>query len=114
MVDEFDLLSLVLPEGILDYFKVVKFQKGCTILEIWLEEKPAKLIDSIPVHSNGFYKTIIVKDFPIRTKAVHLHIRRRRWVDSATNTSVLRDWDLVASGSRMTVEFATFLKGISR
>ena len=113
-MEELDLLSMVLPEGILDYFKIVKSEKGKTLLEIWLEEKPAKSIDSIPVHSNGFYKSIIVKDFPIRSKPVHLHIRRRRWVDVVTNKSILRNWDLVASGSRMTVEFATFLKGVPR
>lgn len=109
-----ELLSMVLPEGILDYFKIVKSQKSSTVLEIWLEEIPTQFIDSIHVHSNGFYKAIIVKDFPIRSKPVHLHIRRRRWVDSVTNKSVLRNWDLVAEGSRMTVEFATFLKGLPR
>ena len=113
-MEALDLLSMVLPEGILDYFKVIKSEKSNTLIEIWLEEKPAQFIDSISVHSNGFYKSIIVKDFPIRSKAVHLHIRRRRWVDSVTNKSILRNWDLVASGSRMTVEFATFLKGVPR
>lgn len=62
-MEKLDILSMVLPEAILDYFKVLKSAKSSTLLEIWSEENPVKSIDSTPVHSNGFYKSIIVKDF---------------------------------------------------
>ncbi len=43
-----------------------------------------------------------------------LHIKRRRWTEKQTNLIVQRDWNLVSKGSRMTEEFAAFLKEISR
>jgi transposase len=64
--------------------------------------------------SHGFHKQITIQDFPLRGKTVFLHIKRRRWFNKTTNKVVQRDWDLVAKGTRMTVEFATFLKAISQ
>jgi hypothetical protein len=29
-------------------------------------------------------------------RRVHLHVRRRRWLDNSTGKSVSKDWDLVA------------------
>jgi hypothetical protein len=43
-----------------------------------------------------------------------LHIRRRRWFSETTKKTVERDWKIVANGTRLTKEFATFLKGIFR
>jgi transposase len=57
-----------------------------------------------------FYKEITIQDFPIRGKQVYLHVKRRRWQDNSMGSMVTRDWDLVAKGTRMTKEFATFLK----
>ena len=62
--------------------------------------------------SKGFYNEITIQDFPIRGKQVYLHIKRRRWLNNSTGSIVTRDWDLVAKGTRMTNEFATFLKQI--
>lgn len=43
-----------------------------------------------------------------------LSIKRRRWEDPQTGTIVSRDWDLVMKGTRLTKEFATFLKEVLR
>lgn len=64
--------------------------------------------------SKGFQDEITVQDFPLRGKRVFLHIKRRRWTEKQTLAVVQRDWNLVAKGSRMTEEFAAFLKEISR
>jgi hypothetical protein len=111
-----DLIRIVLPEGVLDYFNVKKLSKLEEEIEIYLEEqniipeeyKGQKLI------SKGFYEEIKVQDFPIRGKAVYLCIKRRRWVNETTGEIVYRNWELVAKGTRMTREFASFLKVISR
>jgi len=55
---------------------------------------------------------IEVQDFPVRGKKLYLHIKRRRWEVQSNGTIVSRDWRLVQSGTRMTAEFAVFLKGI--
>lgn len=64
--------------------------------------------------SKGFHDEITAQDFPLRGKRVFLHIKRRRWTDKQTQGVVQRNWNLVAKGSRMTEEFAAFLKEISR
>lgn len=109
-----ELLSMILPEGILEYFKVTKASKSNDIFEVWLEEKAAlnREINGVSVISNGFHKEIIVKDFPLRSRAVHLHIQRRRWINKNTGETVERQWDLVQEGTRMTKEFASFLKAL--
>jgi hypothetical protein len=48
-------------------------------------------------------------DFPIRNHKTLLHVRRRRWKDADGN-SYSNDWQLVAKGTRISTEFALFLK----
>ncbi len=60
--------------------------------------------------AHGLYKEIVVQDFTLRGKSVFLHIKRHRWLDKGTNEIVQRDWELVAQGTRMTVEFAAFVR----
>jgi hypothetical protein len=55
-----------------------------------------------------------VQDFSIRGKNVFLHIIRRRWVEQSSKNVIIRDWQLVAKGTRITSEFAAFLKDISQ
>ena len=62
--------------------------------------------------SKGFHSESIIQDFPIRNKAVFLHLRRRRWLIESTGKVVSRDWDSVAEGTRYTKSFADFLKGL--
>lgn len=64
--------------------------------------------------SHGFHKEVTVQDFPLRGNKVYLHVKRRRRMDKARKEIVQRDWHLVAQGTRMTNEFAAFLKEISR
>lgn len=96
----------------LDYFNISDVKESSTEIVIYLEEKnevPKEYSDS-KVESKGFYDPVVVQDFPIRGKKVFLNIRRRRWVLKDENRYVSRNWKLVAQGSRMTQEFASFLK----
>ena len=79
---------------------------------IYLEEKneaPGEY-SNMKVESKGFYDPVVVQDFPVRGKKLFLNIRRRRWVVKDERRYVSRNWKLVAEGSRMTHEFASFLK----
>ncbi len=60
--------------------------------------------------SKGFYDPVIVQDFPLRGKKVFLNIRRRRWLLKKHNEYISRNWRMVAEGTRMTQDFASFLK----
>lgn len=107
-----DLLKLVLPELLVLHFNLVDNTTIDKVLHLHFEEKidiPQEFSSKMII-SHGFHKEIAIQDFPLRGKAVYLHIKRRRWLDKNTNKIVQRDWDLVAQGTRMTVEFAAFLK----
>ena len=57
--------------------------------------------------ANEFYAESCIEDFPLRDKKVVLHIRRRRWIDKE-GKSYSRHWNLVATGTRYSKEFAFF------
>ena len=59
-----------------------------------------------------FYLLSIDKPINVRGKKAYLSIKRRRWEVKATGIIISRDWRIVQSGTRMTREFAAFLKGI--
>ncbi|TPG31603.1 DDE transposase, partial [Flavobacterium pectinovorum] len=77
MQDSFiDLLKLLLPEIIVDYFELTSYKKEGETLHLYLKE-----INSIPkeyreskLSSKGFFEEITVQDFPIRGHQVYLHI----------------------------------------
>lgn len=107
-----DILKLVLPELLVTHFDIVNHQTKDKVLHLYFEEKkdtPKEFTSDIII-SHGFHKEITIQDFPLRGKTVYLHIKRRRWLNKTSKEVVQRDWDLVAQGTRMTVEFAAFLK----
>ena len=58
----------------------------------------------------GLTHSVIVQDFPLRGKKVFLNIRRRRWILKKSNDYICRNWRMLAEGTRMTQDFASFLK----
>ena len=111
---EEDLLEMFLPKLIVDHFKLTKTETILNDLHFYYVEKnivPPEYV-GVKLHSKGFYSESTVQDFPIRGKSVYLHISRRKWKEIETGIIVKRDWELVAKGTRMTSEFATFLKGL--
>ncbi len=113
-----DLVKLLLPEILVDNFELISFQKDDKeeILHIYLKEMYSipKEYRTEKISSKGFFPEITVQDFPIRGQRVYLHITRRRWLNEGTGKVVYRDWNLVAEGTRITDEFASFLKEIGR
>lgn len=114
-VEENDYLKLLLPEGILEYFKVTSVVLKDKQYHIHVEELnlPPEQYKAAKLTSKGFYDEVTVQDFPLRGKACYLKVKRRRWLNEDTGLAVSRDWNLVANGTRMTSEFAAFLKGIA-
>ncbi len=80
MSNEGELLKLLLPEYLIAHFDIVKFEEIDTLLHIYFEEKCTVLkeFSSFQLQSKGFLPEITVDDFPLRRKAVKLHIKRRR------------------------------------
>ena len=117
-MDDFfnSLLPLLLPDGLLVYFTLSNHMFDEETLHIFLDEK-----NLVPdeysgqkILSKGFLEPVIIQDFPIRGRNVFLHIKRRRWLNLKTSKVVHRNRDLVAQGTRITKDFAAFLKEIGR
>jgi transposase len=113
---EQDLLGLLLPEGMLDYFELTDVEKRPDSYLIHLSERniPPASCKDCKLASKGFYEPATIQDFPLRGRACYLKVRRRRWLNEATGAIVMRDWSVVAKGTRMTAEFAAFLKELNR
>ena len=109
-----ELLKFMLPDFLVDHFDVVSANDTEEILHLYFEEKtkPPEEFNTLELVSKGFQDEIAIQDFPIRGKFVYLHIKRRRWTNKSTGGIIKRDWTLVAKGTRMTQEFAAFLKGV--
>jgi hypothetical protein len=110
-----ETLSLLLPELLITHFNLTNSLVEKEVVHLHFEEKkdtPEEEKERI-LTAHGFHQEITVQDFPLRGKSVFLHIKRRRWLDKSTKEVVQRDWNLVAKGSRMTNDFADFLKAIS-
>ena len=113
------LVSFLLPEGMLNYFDVVRIDEDTTVkqkvytggvLHIYLDELDNRTEGQQQLRPNGFTEPTLVSDFPIRDKKTILHIRRRRWVDEEGKNVILNVYNLVVTGTRYSEEFAAFLK----
>ena len=111
-----ELQRLILPEGLLEYFEIQDVKETTETYRIYLSEKNIKPegYTDIKIHSKGFYEPVTIQDFPIRGKACYLEVKRRRWMNIETGEAIARDWNIIAKGTRMTQEFATFLKEFNR
>lgn len=108
------LIELLLPAGLLEYFDLTNTTKDSKGINIFLEEKnmAPEEYKGQTLHSKGFLPEIQIQDFPIRGQKVALCIKRRRWEVVGSGEIVTRNWTLVRAGARMTTEFGLFLKGI--
>ncbi|MGL1889685.1 MAG: transposase [Reichenbachiella sp.] len=111
-MEEQDYLRLLLPEGLLDYFKVLSVKLKDKEYYIYLEELNIypKDLQGSKLSSKGFYDEVTIQDFPLRGKDCYLKIKRRKLLNEDTGQNVSRDWNMAANGTRMTEEFALFLK----
>jgi hypothetical protein len=108
------LIELILPDFIIENYLLIHVDKSEERYHVYLEEKNYSEADprKADLLSKGYFPTITLQDFPIRGHKVFLHIKRRRWLNIKTGKVVHRDWTEVAEGTRMTIEFAAFLKEI--
>lgn len=108
------LLSLILPEGLSDYFEFDKVETVNGSTYIYLIEKNIhpQEFSKDQLLSKGFFEEVSIRDFPLRGKPCFLKLKRRKWLNSSTGKIVFRDWNLVAEGTKMTQEFAFFFESL--
>lgn len=107
-----EILSFFLPDGTLNYFDIIACEYGKTQIIIVLREKKIlpEDLQNEKVHSHGFFPESTMQDFPIRGRKVFLKIHRRCWEYQNKSGSFSRNRDCVAHGTRISKEFAAFLK----
>ena len=107
------LLDLTLLREILNSFKVENITSTSNQIDIYLDEKniPPAEYSGQGVLSKGFTVPTSIQDFPLRGRAVYLHVRRRKW-QLPSGDVVSNKFSLAADGTRYSREFASFLKGI--
>ena len=106
--------SFLLPEGMLDFFDVVRIDEEPLpqekvyrggILHIYLDELDNRSKEQGALIPNGFTEPTLINDFPIRDRKVVLHVRRRRWLDAEGHNVVLNVYNLATQGTRYSEEF---------
>ena len=111
-----EYIQYVLPKGLLDVFDITCFEEQEKSFSINLQEKnnlPPEY-KAAEYESKGFYKVKKIQDFPIRGKAVYLYFKRRRWRRKDTGEVIHRDFNIIATGTKLTRELADFLKYASQ
>lgn len=108
------LLSMILPPEVFEYFEVKSIEEGEGSYHIHLDERHRcpRGYEGFSLTSKGFRDEVVIQDFPIRRKDTFLHVRRRRWLVEETGEVVSDSFDIVAKGTRYSDEFAAFLKGL--
>ena len=108
------IVELLLPPDIFNYFGIIKTDIKDKEIHIYLDELNIKPdgFSKEDLISKGFHREATIQDFPVRDKALFLHVRRRRWLVKSSGEVISRDWNTVAKGTSLTKGFATFLKGI--
>jgi len=111
-----ELFGLVLPFGTLDYFELINCEQCADRIDLYLDEIPYSPdgFNITEIISHGFTREVIIQDFPFRNKSMYLHIKRRRYRIKESGQTYNRDLNLAFSGTKITAEFADFLKEVYR
>ena len=105
-----DLISLLLPQEVLGHFALTLIEESAEQVDLYLEELSIRPGGDGVYVSKGFTPYSIVQDYPLRGRAVFLHVRRRKWYEASTGAMVIRQFDIAHDGTRLSREFAAFLK----
>lgn len=108
------LVEAFLPKDLFHYFEITNVRITEKKIQVDLDElnNPPSSHKNIKLTSKGFHAPVIVQDFPVRERAVFLHVRRRKWQEERTGKIISNNWDTVAKGTRFTKGFASFLKDV--
>ena len=115
-----ELISLLVPDYILEHFEYDKLEEISGIIRVHLTEKqapnhyPKALIGKGERSLNGYMNPLELQTFPTKGKEVFLLLKRRRWKIKGDDTSYFNTYDFHEPGMKATKEFGAFLKGIGR
>ncbi|HKJ78528.1 MAG TPA: hypothetical protein VKA10_03290 [Prolixibacteraceae bacterium] len=108
------LVEALLPLELFQYFEIRDVKINDKEIHVYLDElnTPPSSHKNIKLASKGFHQTVTIQDFPLRERAVFLHVRRRKWQEEHSGKIISNSWNLAADGTRYTKGFASFLKEV--
>ena len=124
--DGMNVLSLLLPEGILEWFEVTKIEERANdkakdelekhlypkVLHVYLDERLTEEASEKGLKPNGHTKATTVNDYPVRNRKLMLHVRRRRYQDRTGKNVLVNRYKASEDGTRMTVEYGIFFREV--
>lgn len=107
------LVEAFLPKELFQYFEITNVLATEKKIQVDLDElnSPPASHKNVKLISKGFHPPVIIQDFPLRERAVFLHVRKRKWKEEPTGKVISNNWETTAKGTRFTKGFASFLKG---
>ena len=108
------LVEVLLPSDLFQYFEITNVTVTDKVIKVFLDEldNPPSSHKNVKLISKGFHSAVTIQDFPLRERAVFLHVRRRKWQEEHTGKIISNNWDTAAKGTRYTKGFASFLKEV--
>jgi hypothetical protein len=110
-------LSILIPDEILQSFKLRKVIENDSELLFDLEEKETCIpiyLKGKDVVLNGYLNSTTLQSFPLKGKHCYIHLRRRRWKlkssSDAESKSYHNEYEYTSSGTMATKAFGAFLK----
>ncbi|MBJ2195747.1 MAG: transposase family protein [Muribaculaceae bacterium] len=110
---QWQVLGAIFPAFITENFEFVDYKECDNRPDYWLYERGYMSREDYKkgaVREYGFTEERVIQGFPIRGKAVFLHVRRRKWRDTSDVSILTYDYDMTEDGSRLTPEFVASLK----
>lgn len=107
------VLKTVFLSVITENFEFVNCEESAEKLDSWLDERGYMSREDYRkgnVREYGFTDERVLQDFPIRGKAVYLHVRRRKLQHPRDGSIFTYTYDLAEEGSSLPPEFVAFLK----
>ena len=117
---ETELIRLLVPDYILEYFDYDKVEELSGVIRIHLLEKkcpnqiPKEIIGKGKAVLDGYMNPLELQTYPTKGKEVFLLLNRRRWKIRGSNKGYHNTYKFHQQGMKATKEFGVFLKEIGR
>lgn len=114
-MDSNELLKLIAPEEIINYFNLINVKETSQCYEFNFEEKEDLIPSSLQgqtVVLDGFCEPLSLLSFPLKIKPVYLVLKRRRWKPKGGGPHHSNEYYFNHPHIKATKEFAAFLKEV--
>ena len=115
-----DLIKMFVSEDILSHFEFEGYEYIDGVYKIYLIEKddlervPKEILKTGKAVRDGYMNSLELQTYPVNTKEVFLHLKRRRWKVKGTNKGYHNIYKFHREGMKATKSFGAFLKEIGR